>query len=310
MKKALVFGMDGFVGDHMARELTANGYEVYASSSHGNKLNTYDGWYGCDLTDADQVKNVIAEVSPTHIVNLAGQSNVGISWKIPRRTVESNVCGPLNILEAIHQCELDCDVMMIGSSEEYGISDSDLSESDKLDASNPYGISKEMLEKFCFLYRERYKMRIHYVRSFNHTGIGQNDNFVIPSWCKQVAAISLSGRPGELSVGNLDIIRDFSNVKDIVRAYRLILESDDCNTVYNVGSGVGIPLRKILDYIVSLCEYPVEVKVDPKLIRPIENPRICCNSDLLKERLGWKPEYDIFRTVKEIYDFYYENEKE
>ncbi len=307
MKKALVFGMDGFVGDYMAKELLVNGYEVYASSRHGTKLNTYDGWYACDLTDADQVKNVIAEVSPTHIINLAGQSNVGISWKIPRRTIEANVCGPLNLLEAIHQCELDCEILMIGSSEEYGMTDSNLSESDKLDASNPYGISKEMLEKFCFLYRERYGMRIHFVRSFNHTGIGQNDNFVIPSWCKQVAGITKSGHPGEISVGNLDIIRDFSNVKDVVKAYRMILESDDCNIVYNVGSGDGVPLRKILNYIISLCEYPVEIRVDPKLIRPIENSYICSNSNLLKNKLGWEASYDIYKTVKEIYENYLGN---
>lgn len=307
MKKALVFGMDGFVGDHMAKELLDNGYEVYASSRHGTKLNTYDGWYACDLTDADQVKNVIAEVSPTHVINLAGQSNVGISWKIPKRTVEANVCGPLNLLEAIHQCELDCDVLMIGSSEEYGMSDSTLREDDKLDASNPYGISKEMLERFCYLYRERYGMRIHYVRSFNHTGLGQNDNFVIPSWCKQVAAISKSGKPGEIRVGNLDIIRDFSNVKDIVRAYRLILESEDCKVIYNVGSGEGVPLRKVLNYIVSLSDQDITVKVNPKLIRPIENPYICCNSDLLKAKLGWKPDYDIYKTVEELYKYYMEN---
>lgn len=304
MRKALVFGMDGFVGDYMANELIANGYEVYASSRHGTKMKAYDGWYACDLNDADQIKNVIAEVNPTHVINLAAQSNVGISWKIPKRTVEANVCGPLNLLEAIHQCELDCEILMIGSSEEYGISDKSLSENDRLDASNPYGISKMMLEKFCDLYRERYGMRIHYVRSFNHTGIGQNDNFVIPSWCKQVATISNSGYPGEMSVGNLDIIRDFSNVKDVVRAYRLVLESDDTKTVYNVGSGEGVPLRKVLDYIISLSTQQIEVKVNPKLIRPIENPYICCNSDLLKNELGWEPEYDIYMTVKEIYEYY------
>ena len=309
MKKALVFGMDGFVGDHMANELINSGYEVYASSRYGKKFNSYDGWYACDLTDADQVKNVVAEVSPTHIINLAGQSNVGISWKIPKRTVEANVCGPLNLLEAIHQCELDCDILMIGSSEEYGISNTDLAETDKLDASNPYGISKEMLEKFCYLYRERYGMRIHYVRSFNHTGIGQNDNFVIPSWCKQVAGISRSGKSGEISVGNLDIIRDFSNVKDVVKAYRMIIESDDCNIIYNVGTGKGVQLRKILDYVVSLSDQKITVKINDKLIRPIENSYICCNNSLLRNCLGWEPKYDIYMTVKEMYDYYVGNEK-
>ena len=307
MKKALIFGMDGFVGSYMADELIANGYEVYASSRHGIKANTYDGWYACDLNDADQIKNVIAEVNPSHIINLAGQSNVGISWKIPKRTIEANVCGPLNIFEAVHQCDLDCDILMIGSSEEYASSDKELYENNSIDASNPYGVSKMMLEKFCYFYRERYGMKIHYVRSFNHTGIGQNDNFVIPSWCKQVAAISKSGKPGEIFVGNLNIIRDFSNVKDIVHAYRLVLESTNCNTIYNVGSGNAVPLRNILDHIISLSQQSIRIKIDQKLIRPIENPYICCNSDLLKTQLGWSPKYDIFETCSEIYDFYEKN---
>ncbi len=304
MKKALIFGIDGFVGTYMANELYKSGYDVYTSSRHGLKIYSYDGWYGCDLTDADQVKNVIAEVGPTHIINLAGQTNVGISWKIPKRTVEANVCGPLNILEAVHQCGMDCDVLMIGSSEEYGESSSTLSESNILDASNPYGISKIMLEKFCNLYRERFEMKIHYVRSFNHTGVGQNDNFVIPSWCKQVASISRNGQNGVINVGNLDIVRDFCNVKDVVNAYRLVIEKGKCETVYNVGYGKPVSLRKILDYIIALSEQNIEIRIDKRLIRPIENPYICCDSTLLKDELGWKPKYDIYSTVDEIYEYY------
>lgn len=304
MKKALIFGMDGFVGKYMADELIANGYEVYASSRNGNREKTYDGWYACDLNDFDQVKNVIAEVNPTHIVNLAGLSNVGISWRIPKLTIETNVCGAINIIEAVHQCDIESSILMIGSSEEYGISDTYLSEQNELNASNPYGISKMMLERFCEIYRQRYNMKLHYVRSFNHTGVGQNDNFVIPSWCKQVAAITKSHSPGNLWVGNLEIVRDFSNVKDVVNAYRLVIESDDSKLVYNVGSGKGVPLREILDHLVNLSDQEITVQTDPKLIRPIENPYICCNSDLLKKRLGWKPQYDIFETVEEIYAFY------
>ncbi len=309
MKKALIFGMDGFVGSYMAKELQNNDYDVYACNRFGSPINPYNGWYSCDLNNFDQVKNVIAEVAPTHIINLAGQSNVGISWRIPKLTIETNVCGAINIIEAVHECDLDCSVLMIGSSEEYAISDKDLTEDSALGASNPYGISKMMLERFCEIYRKRYSMKLHYVRPFNHTGLGQTDNFVIPSWCKQVAAITKSGKPGKMFVGNLDIVRDFSNVKDIVRAYRMIIESDDCETVYNIGSGEGIPLRSILDHLLSLSDQEITVEVDPKLIRPIENPYICCDSSLLKERLGWKPEYTIHSTVEEMYNNYLEKDR-
>ncbi|WP_026505233.1 GDP-mannose 4,6-dehydratase [Butyrivibrio sp. NC3005] len=307
MKKALIFGMDGFVGRYMAEEMMRNGYDVYASSHHGSR-DDYDGWYNCNLNDFEQVKNVIAEVSPTHIINLAGQSNVGISWRIPNRTIDSNVCGALNILEAVHQCEMESSILMIGSSEEYGKSDEPLNEGSSIKASNPYGISKVMLENFCELFRQRYGMKVHYVRPFNHTGVGQNDNFVIPSWCKQVATITQSGKTGEMLVGNLDIVRDFSNVKDVVNAYRLVIESKDCHIVYNVGSGKGTPLREILENVISLSNQKIVVKTDPKLIRPIENRVICCNCNLIKKNLGWEPQYDMKKTVEEIYEFYMNKE--
>lgn len=308
MKKALIFGMDGFVGKYMAEELIQHGYDIYACNRFGNSTNPYNGWYSCDLNNYDQVKNVVAEVAPTHIINLAGQSNVGISWRIPRLTIETNVCGAINIIEAVHECNLECSLLMIGSSEEYGISDKALTEDSALDASNPYGISKMMLERFCDIFRKRYGMKIHYVRSFNHTGLGQTDNFVIPSWCKQVAEITKSGKDGKMYVGNLDIVRDFSNVIDIVNAYRLIVESDDSEIVYNVGNGEGVPLRAILNHLLSLSNQKITVEVDPKLIRPIENPYICCDSTLLKEHLGWKPKYSIYTTVEQIYNFYLEKD--
>ena len=311
MKKALIFGTDGFVGRYMAEELFENGYEVYGTGRHGGQQGfDYEGWYVCDLTDSDNVKNIIAEVNPTHIVNLAAQSNVGISWKIPKRTLDANVCGPINILEAINQCEADCSILMIGSSEEYDNCDHALNEKDLLKASNPYGISKVTLECLCELYRKRYGMKIHFVRSFNHTGIGQTDNFVIPSWCKQVADITNSGHAGEMHVGNLEIKRDFSNVKDIVSAYRLILESDEFDIVYNVGSGKGESLRDILSYIISLSDQEIKVEIDKKLIRPVENPVIYCDNTLLREKLGWRPRYDIYTTAKEIYEYYLNERKQ
>ncbi|SCY73132.1 GDP-mannose 4,6-dehydratase [Butyrivibrio sp. INlla14] len=304
MKKALIFGMGGFVGKYMADELMQSGYEVYACSRFDKHDNVYDGWYNCDLNNSEQVKNVIAEVGPTHIINLAGQSNVGISWRIPKLTIETNVCGAINIIEAVHECDLDSSILMIGSSEEYDASDKALSENSKINASNPYGISKMMLGLFCEIYRKRYGLKLHYVRTFNHTGIGQNDNFVIPSWCKQVASITKSGKPGCMYVGNLDIVRDFSNVKDIVRAYRMIIESKDCSITYNVGSGNQVSLKEILNHVVSLSDQQISVQIDSKLLRPIENPYICCDSSLIRDRLGWKPQYNIFETVEEIYQYY------
>lgn len=305
MKRALVFGVNGFVGKYLTREFLNNGYEVYGSSRMGqHPLNNISTTYICDILDADQVKNVISEVAPDIIINLAGRSSVGIFWRIPRNTVEVNVCGSLNILEALKTYDLDCKVLLVGSSEEYDKATVPISEYMPLKATNPYGISKMMLERFAEIYRQHYNMKIYFVRSFNHTGIGQTDTFVIPSWCRQAAEISESGSSGIMTVGNLDIIRDFSDVRDIVRAYRLIIESDDCEKVFNVGSGRAISLREIVEYIKSLSKQPIYLKTNSKLIRPIENDIIYCDRTQITKTLGWEPEYDIFDTIKEMFEYY------
>lgn len=303
MKRALIFGAGGFVGSYLARELSAHGYEVQGSDvlEAGPEGMAYAR---ADLLDGTQVEAVIAQARPDAIVNLAAISSVGQSWRMPQTTMEVNVVGALNILEAARKQGPIPKVMFIGSSEEYAVSDAPISESSPLDANNPYGISKMAQEKFAALYREQYGMQVYCVRPFNHTGVGQRETFVIPSWCKQAAEISKSGKPGMMRVGNLDVKRDFSDVRDIVRAYRMILESDDCETIYNVGSGKAFALGELLAYITTLSGLPISIEVNPALIRPVDTPVICCNRTLIGEKLGWKPEHSIFDTLKEIYCTY------
>lgn len=301
-RSVLIFGISGFVGRYLADEFYTNGYEVCGSDLfRGEMLPEYVDFYECDLLDSERVSELITETKPTHIVNLAAVSSVGLSWKIPQKTVAVNVEGTLNILEAAKKCETFPKILLIGSSEEYEISDKPLSEASPLNANNPYGISKMMQEQFSEIYIKRFGMKIYRVRSFNHTGVGQPASFVIPSWCRQAAEISKSGRSGIIRVGNLDVRRDFTDVKDIVRAYRTVIESDSCEQVYNIGSGKAVLLRDMLDHIISLSEQPVEIQTDSELFRPADNPFICCDNSLIRRQLGWKTEYDIFDTVKEIF---------
>lgn len=305
MKKVLLFGAGGFAGGHMANELLRCGYEVYGCSRY-SKLSDerFSGSYVCDILDADRVKTVISEIGPDYIVNLAGISSVGLSWKIPQKTVEINTVGPLNILENVKEIVPDAHVLFIGSSEEYAPTDDKLTEDKELDANNPYGISKIMLERYCNLYREHYGIKVHYVRAFNHTGPGQADSFVIPSWCKQAAEISNSGEQGIMHVGNLDVARDFSDVRDVVTAYRLILESDDCSKIYNVCSGKATYLKDILNTIISLSKQHIDIQVSDKLIRPVENDTICGSHEMITKELGWKPQIDIKDTIIELFEYY------
>ena len=303
MKKVLIFGIGGFVGRYLSEEFKKNGYEVAGSDvRRTDSIPEYVSFTAADLLDGNVVKALVADVSPDMIINLAAISSVGLSWKIPQTTVSVNVVGALNVLEAARALPEKPKVMFIGSSEEYQAADSPMDESTPLDANNPYGISKVTQERFARLYRSQYGMKVYCVRPFNHTGVGQRDSFVLPSFCKQAAQISKSGAPGVIHVGNLSAKRDFSDVRDIVRAYRMIIESDESDTIYNVGSGQAYGLDELLNYIVSLSPLKIEVQVDPERVRPIDTPLICCDHSLITERLGWKPEYTIFDTLKSMYE--------
>lgn len=307
LKRVLIFGIGGFVGSYLAREMMSQGYEVYGSDVVQKDIEGVT-FLKADLLSAEDVEKVVAEICPEMIINLAAISSVGASWSIPQTTMSVNVVGALNIMEAARKQNCSPKVMFIGSSEEYAETDGAISEQVALDASNPYGISKMTQEKFADIYRKHYGMKIYSVRAFNHTGIGQRDSFVLPSFCKQVAAIEKSGKPGSIQVGNLSVRRDFSDARDVVRAYRMIIESDDCTKIYNVGSGTAYVLEEILQYIISLSSQPIEVEVDKNRIRPSEIMEICCDHTAITNDLGWSPKYDIKVTLKDMYQHYLRKE--
>lgn len=305
MKKVLIFGAGGFVGPYLAQEFLDEGYCVYGSDIiKGERLQKEVEFYQADLLHADAVRHIIHQLQPDIIINLAAISSVGQSWSIPQLTIEVNIVGTLNILEAVKTMEKMPKILLIGSSEEYDISDKPINELTVLKANNPYGISKVAQERFANIYKVQYGMQIYHVRAFNHTGVGQKDSFVLASFCKQAAEIEKSGKPGVIKVGNLLARRDFGHVKDLMRAYRLIVESPYCDTVYNVGSGKAHSLREMLNYIISLCSQPIKIEVDPARVRPIDNPVICCDNSKIKAELGWEPQYKVFDALKEMFEYY------
>ena len=192
MKRALIFGVGGFVGPYLAEELLKHGYEVCGSDLH-EKIIGNIAVMAADLLDAVAVANIVGKTEPDAIINLAAISSVSQSWGMPQTTMQVNVIGALNILEAARKQQKKPKVMFIGSSEEYVDSKGAVNEKVPLDANNPYGISKITQERFAKLYREQYGLKIYCVRPFNHTGVGQRASFVLPSFCKQVAEIEQSG---------------------------------------------------------------------------------------------------------------------
>lgn len=303
MRKALIFGMGGFVGPYLAKELTDHNCTVYGSDVvEGKNLQYCEKFFPCNLLDEDAVEDVIRQVEPDWIVNLAAISSVGLSWKIPKKTMEVNVCGGLNILEAVRKLGLKSKILFIGSSEEYAISSEPMNEENPTIANNPYGISKATMETFSQIYNDKYGMEVCHVRSFNHTGVGQKDTFVLASWCKQVAEITKTGKAGVMHVGNLTVKRDFSDVRDMVRAYRMVLEKGDCKEVYNIGSGRAYALSELLDKITSFAPVDIKVEVDENLLRVADNSVICCDHSKITKELGWKPEYTIYDTLQGMYE--------
>jgi GDP-4-dehydro-6-deoxy-D-mannose reductase len=298
MKKILIFGASGFVGHYLIDEFFNNGYEVFGSDLVDEYKNPHCAYKKCDILSAEGVLQLISEVKPSYIVNLAAISSVGLSWKIPQKTIMVNTIGTVNVLEAVKAVDTSIKVLIIGSSEEYKQKDTPLTTDDPLDGNNPYGISKIMQERMASIYSSRYGIRIIFTRSFNHTGPGQKDTFVIPSFCHQVAMIEKSGKPGIIKVGNLSAVRDISDVRDVVHIYRLLIEEYDTG-VFNVGSGSAESIGDILKIIISFSKVKVTVISEKKLFRPTDTPYICNGAKHLK---GWFFR-EIGYSLLDVYNF-------
>ncbi len=291
--KVVIVGASGFVGKYLARELEAAGHStVKADIPEVNLLN------------AEQVDALIEGAKPDAVVNLAAISSVGASWKSPSDTISVNVNGTLNLLEAIRKHAPQAKTLLIGSAEEYAVPEGQkaLKETDPLEASNPYGISKIAQENFAQLYRKKYGMKIVCTRSFNHTGVGQTTTFALPSFVKQVAEIDKSGKPGKIFVGNLSAYRDFSDVEDVVHVYRMLLENENEFDTYNVGSGVSNKIEDLLkNVILKLSPVQIEIVVDPEKVRPVETPYLCADNSRVKKY--WNGT-DIRVTLKKMFDHF------
>ena len=290
MPKTLVVGASGFVGGYLVRELVQAGHQVVQAN-----------FPEFNLLEKSAVDAAVQNADPDYVVNLAAISSVGESWKNPVMTVDVKIKGTLQLLDAVQRFAPSAKVLLIGSAEEYAAKNSPLVEADTLEASNPYGITKIAQENFAELYRKKYGMRIVCTRSFNHTGIGQTPTFALPSFCKQVAEIDKSGKPGKIYVGNLTAVRDFSDVEDVVHVYRMLLENDNAWAVYNVGSGIAYSMQELLQTIIGFAKVPIEIVQDVAKMRPVDIPYLCADNSRIRK--FWRGT-DIRTTIKKMFDFY------
>lgn len=290
--KILITGIHGFVGPYLQRELES-AHEVFGIDVATKEKNIFQ----CDLQSFDQINDVIATIQPDAVAHLAALSSVAQSWNNPQMIVDLNRTMTQNIYKAIETQKLHSKVLLISSAEVYAKDQAyPLTESSAIGPTNPYAESKVAQEKVT---KKFPNIPTVISRSFNHTGPGQRDIFVLSSFAKQIAEIE-QGKKEILLVGNLDAKRDFSDVRDVVRAYRLLLEEGPTGEIYNVCSGKSYPVSDLLSMLVSQSTTKITVKQDPDRLRPSDTPEFWGTYTKIQKHLGWKPEISLEKTLSDL----------
>ena len=232
-----------------------------------------------------------------------------MAWKEPALTIDVNIKGSVNLMDAVRELYYKPRVLLIGSGEEYGHileNETPISEATMLRPGNIYAATKVCQNMIGTIYSKAYDMEIMLVRAFNHVGPGQSPIFVVSDFCKQVAEIENGLREPVMYVGNLAARRDFTDVRDVVRAYGLLSLKGRAGETYNVGSGNAVEIRAMLDMIIGMSSADIEVKVDQNKIRPVDVPVIEADITKINEQTGWKPDIPLNQTIKEILDYWRE----
>ena len=311
MKRALIIGAAGFVGGYLARHLKiAYGMDVAVTKLPHEVLEIEDATvYDLDILKQEEITSLLFKIRPDYIFHLAAQSSVGLSWKKPGLTVDINIKGSINVMDAARELYYKPKVLLIGSGEEYGhIKDGEtpITEDNMIRPGNIYAATKVCQNMIGNIYARAYDMDIMMVRAFNHIGPTQAPMFVVADFCRQVAEIEKGLREPVMYVGNLSAKRDFTDVRDVVRAYALLIQKGSAGETYNVGSGHAVSIREILDMIISLSDKEIKVEVDPNKLRPVDVPIIEADTKKLKAATGWEQTISLRQTIEETLNYWRE----
>ncbi|MGD0034323.1 GDP-mannose 4,6-dehydratase [Paenibacillus illinoisensis] len=312
--RALITGIRGFVGTNLEKELYQHGYEVWGTTRKSCPITDSTASFSriipVDYSSEEEIMSIINEIKPTEIYHLAGQSSVKISWDNKVDTLEVNIISTVRLLEALRKSEMaqTTKLIMIGSSEEYGAIDNGnvaIKEEDILRPISPYGVSKAATSLLFQQYVRVYELKLVYARPFNHIGPGQGMGFVTSDFAHQIAKIEKGILEPVISVGNLEAQRDFTDVRDIVRAYMLLAQKGDVGEIYNISSGEPLSIRYILNVLLSLSyRKDIEIQRDENKMRPSEFPIYIGNSSKIRDHIGWKKEYSIKQSLQDILNYW------
>jgi len=293
--RSLITGGRGFVGNWLAAHLRSLGDEVTVIDLE------------VDVTDPAAVLPALTEAAPDAIYHLAAMTHVGQSWDEPLQVLQVNVLGTAVVLAAARQCGSDPTVLVTSSAEVYGAvtdpSKLPLREDSPTAPLTPYAASKLAAEALVDQAVRGHGQRAITVRPFNHIGPGQSPNFAVPALAKRIVEAERAGR-GSIVVGNLSARRDFTDVRDVVRAYRMLVESGEPGTVYNVCSGHDVAIQEIADELLRLAGASMTLEVDPSLVRPVEVPELRGDPTRLQAATSWKPEFTLGQTLADVLEYW------
>lgn len=314
-KKALITGIAGFVGSHMAELLLSKGYDVYGMSRPRSKMDHIDSIKSklhledADLLDSHSLYTTLNKIKPDYIFHLAAQSFVPTSWGSPAVTLEVNIVGSANVFEAVRQVGIDPVIQIACSSEEYGLVLEDeipIKETNPLRPLSPYAVSKLAMDYLGYQYFQSYGTKIVRTRGFNHTGPRRGDTFAESTFAKQIALIEKDKQEPVISVGNLEASRDYTDVRDMARAYLLAVEKCDPGDVYNIATGNAIKIADVLKLLLSFSKIKVEIRPDPARMRPSDVPVLIGDSTKFQAKTGWIPEISFEKTALDLLNYWRE----
>lgn len=315
-KNALITGITGFVGSHMAELLLKEGVAVYGIQRWRSKTENIEHikekiiFEEADLLDAHSLYTVIDKIKPDYIFHLAAQSFVQSSWASPTQTLEVNIIGSAHLFEAVRKTGLQIPIQIACSSEEYGKvlpNEVPIKETNPLRPLSPYAVSKLAMDYLGYQYHESYGMKIIRTRGFNHTGPRRGDVFAESSFAKQIAEIEKGKHEPIVHVGNLEAERDYTDVRDMVRAYYLAVQKCEGGEVYNICSGRAWRIRKVLDLLISMAKVKVDIKPDPSRMRPSDVEILLGDNNKFVQKTGWKPEIPFEKTMEDLLNYWREN---
>ena len=312
--RALITGITGFVGSHLADYLLARGdVELFGIKRWRSRTENIDHLQGRitlfdgDVRDPGSIRRILAEVRPERIFHLAAQSFVSTSWEIPAETLANNIQGQVNLFEAVRELSPTSRIHIAGSSEEYGLvapEELPIVETTPLRPLSPYAVSKVAQDLLAYQYWMSYQLPVVRTRGFNHSGPRRGDVFVTSNFARQIAEVERGRREPIVWVGNLAAVRDFTDVRDMVRAYWLALERGSLGEVYNVCSGRGYAVREILDLLLGMTSLSIEVREDPRRLRPSDVPALVGDCKKFKQVTGWEPTIPFEVTLKDLLEYW------